>query len=229
MSYILNLETSTHNCSVAIAREGDLVSLAEEHSPQYIHSEKLHLFIERALREAHIGPEQLAAVAVGRGPGSYTGLRIGVAAAKGFCYALGIPLLAADGLQLMVDDFLTHTRPAEGSLLIPLLDARRMEVYGAYHRPDGTREGAVWAQVIDENSFANRTESPLYLLGEGAVKCREQIGRTDVEYVNLQYPSARQLARRSYALWREEKTEDLAYFEPFYLKEFVAGKPKKLL
>ncbi len=229
MALILNLETSTKSCSVALGRGDQILAFREESSDQYIHSEKLHVFIEETLKEAKVTFKNLKAIAVGMGPGSYTGLRIGISAAKGFCYALEIPLISVDGLQVLVDDFIAKTKVKRGEVVIPMLDARRMEVYCAVHDYKGERKQDIEAKVIEANSFIKLKAPKIHLIGDGAEKCKGVL--TDERFVfhDLKYPSAmalNQIAQQHYA---NRRFRDVAYFEPFYLKDFVAGKPKRLL
>lgn len=229
MALILNLETSTKNCSVALAENGQVLSLIEESSDQYIHSEKLHNFIEKALKQAGKTADQLEAVAVGKGPGSYTGLRIGVSAAKGFCFALDVPLISEDGLQILVSDFVKNQKVARGEFIISMLDARRMEVYCSVFDHMGKRLSDIEARIIDENSFADLEAPRIHLMGDGAAKCREILSAKRFVVHSLEFPSASALAPIAAQKFEQGQFEDVAYFEPFYLKDFVAGKPKPLL
>ncbi len=223
MAVILNLETATTNCSVSIARDGKILSLIEEDSGQYSHSEQLHLFIERGLAEARIQPGDLDAVAVGKGPGSYTGLRIGVSTAKGLCYALDIPMISLNTLEIMA-----HSIEIEQGYLIPMLDARRMEVYAAVFNHILEPVKPTWAEVVDENSFAEYIDDqPVYLLGNGATKCLEVLSGTNLNFFPEVVPSAKTMASMSYDAFRKELFENTAYFEPFYLKDFILTKAKK--
>lgn len=226
---ILSLETSTHNCSVALHEAGVLVAMREEAGAQFIHSEKLHLFIQEVLEEAQVAYSQLKAIAVGSGPGSYTGLRIGVSAAKGLAYTLGIPLLAATGPAILAAAFRQmDNRPTKPYYLAPMLDARRMEVYTALFEPSGKRITPVTAEILDENTFKDYAQTPLYLLGDGRQKALE-LGRSNWHDGGIQYPSAQHLGILAYEKYGQKDFEDTAYFEPFYLKAFKAGKPKKLV
>jgi tRNA threonylcarbamoyladenosine biosynthesis protein TsaB len=216
---ILNLETASTNCSVSLACEGRLLALREENSVHYSHSEQLHPFIEEVLREAGKDMEALDAIAVSRGPGSYTGLRIGVSAAKGLCFALGIPLISLSTLKNMV---LQYQVP-EG-VLIPVLDARRMEVYSAVFNKDYQEIRDTRAEVITPSSFAEyTTKGKVYVLGSGAGKCREIISHPNVVFYEDVIPSAREMVVPSFEIYCQGKFEDTAYFEPLYLKDFMAG------
>ena len=223
MATILNLETATTNCSVSIARDGELISLKEENSANYSHSEQLHAFIAESLDQSGLKPEDLDAVAVSKGPGSYTGLRIGVSAAKGLCYALEIPLIAIGTLKSMA----TAITVREGYIM-PLLDARRMEVYAAVFDHQHNEIKPTWAEIINEGSFEEYfTGLPVYLLGSGAEKCRDVLGYKQLIFKPEILPSAENMAILSYEKFKEKEFENTAYFEPFYLKDFIVTQPKK--
>ncbi len=190
MALILNLETAGTNCSVSLARDGQLLAIAEENSPGYSHSEQLHPFIKAVLQKAGLGFETLDAVAVSKGPGSYTGLRIGVSAAKGLCYALDIPLISLPTLRGMALQF----KEAEG-ILIPVLDARRMEVYSAVYSEDHEELRATRAEIITPESYAEyASRGRVHLLGSGAKKCREVLAHPNFEFHDAIVPSAREMA-----------------------------------
>lgn len=219
MGFILNIETATKNCSVCLAENGKSVVLTEYAGEGYSHAEKLHVFIEEALQKAGITFSELDAVAVSMGPGSYTGLRIGVSAAKGLCYSLSIPLLAVDTLELLV----RKTIVAEG-VVIPMIDARRMEVYTSIFDKDYNRLRDTKAEIITETSF-EEIEGTVHLVGDGAAKCREILNAERFVYhEEIIYPSAAQMAAVSFDKYKKSDTVDVAYFEPFYLKDFIIGK-----
>lgn len=219
MALILNLETASTNCSVSLAGDGKLLALREENSAQYSHSGQLHLFIEAVLRDAGESLENLDAVAVSRGPGSYTGLRIGVSAAKGLCYALGIPLISLSTLRGMA----LQLQPGAG-VLIPVLDARRMEVYAAVFSYDHAQIRETRAEIISPESFMEfAAKGSVCILGSGAAKCRDVLHHPNMVFKEDIYPSAREMAMASFESFREGKFEDTAYFEPHYLKDFMAG------
>lgn len=219
MGFILNIETATKNCSVCLAENGKEVVLTEYAGEGYSHAEKLHVFIEEALQKAGILFKDLDAIAVSMGPGSYTGLRIGVSAAKGLCYALNIPLLAIDTLELLA----RNTKVAEG-VIIPMIDARRMEAYTAIFDKDYVRIRETKAEIITETSFDD-IEGIIHLVGDGAVKCKDVLNADKFIYhETIIYPSALQMAPLSYDKYKKSDTVDVAYFEPFYLKDFIAGK-----
>lgn len=229
MALILSIETSTKNCSVALSRDGQTLAVKEESSDQYIHSEKLHVFIEALMQAQQLAFTDLDAIAVGKGPGSYTGLRIGVSAAKGFAYTLGIPLIAMDGLENLASSFIAGVQLEQDALIIPMLDARRMEVYCAAFNAFGQRQTPIEAKIIEESSFEDLEASNIYLLGDGGPKSKAVLTDPRFHLVEQQYPSAKDLGPLAYARFQTKQFEDVAYFEPFYLKDFVAGKPKKLL
>ncbi len=229
MSLILALETSTKNCSVALADGEKILASRQESSDQFIHSEKLHLFIEEVLATAGHSPQALKAVAVGKGPGSYTGLRIGVSAAKGLCYALGIPLIATDGLSILAREFVHRLNPAEGELILPMLDARRMEVYTAVFNHKAQRQTEIEAVVLEAGSFAELEAGVIHLIGDGAEKAKQLLTGERFRYHPMPFPSAQTLAVQAAAKYQRHEFEDVAYFEPFYLKDFIAGKARKLL
>ncbi|WP_417601239.1 tRNA (adenosine(37)-N6)-threonylcarbamoyltransferase complex dimerization subunit type 1 TsaB [Owenweeksia hongkongensis] len=229
MALILSIETSTKNCSVALAENGEVISLKEETSDQYIHSEKLHLFIQECMSTAGRELKELSAVAVGKGPGSYTGLRIGVSAAKGLCYALSIPLISEDGLTILAKDLLSKNEIAKNELIMPMIDARRMEVYSTGFDAQGSALNPIEAMVIEEVTSLYSGHSKIHLLGDGSFKCKDVLSDSRYVYHNLEYPSVAALTPIAQAKFENKDFEDMAYFEPFYLKDFIAGKPKKLL
>lgn len=233
MALILCIETGTDICSVGIARDGELTSLRESDQGRD-HAKHLGLYVDELLRETGIAPDELDAVAVGMGPGSYTGLRIGVSFAKGLCYGQNIPLISVGSLdalaEVAIEDYeagILDVDNWDDALLCPMVDARRMEVYTRLYNAQGEPLSEVSAEIIDENSFAEqRAERQLIIFGNGAAKCREVMA--DATYVNIT-PSARGLARLAQQRLDNGQTEDIAYFEPFYLKDFVVIPSKKRL
>lgn len=222
MTYILNLETSTKNCSVSLAQNGVVIASREIAEQGFSHAEKLHVFIEEVIAEANIAVKDLAAIAVGKGPGSYTGLRIGVSSAKGLSYALDIPLIALDTLEVLA----RQLQITEG-YIVPMLDARRMEVYNAVFDTSYQKTRSVQAEVIDEFSFSEYTEN-LYFLGDGASKCKSTLNKSNHIFIeDILYPSALQMAMLSFEAYKKSDTVDVAYFEPFYLKDFLIQPSKK--
>ncbi|MBG6186356.1 tRNA (adenosine(37)-N6)-threonylcarbamoyltransferase complex dimerization subunit type 1 TsaB [Flavobacterium sp. CAN_S2] len=222
MSYILNIETATKNCSVALAKDGKTILCKEIAEEGYSHAERLHVFIEAIIKEAGIALQDLSAIAVSQGPGSYTGLRIGVSAAKGLCYALDIPLIAVDTLQALAAQVTISS-----GLIIPMIDARRMEVYSAVFSPTLEKKREVLAQIIDENSFEDRQET-LYFIGDCADKCKSVLTKENHVFLEeIVYPSAKEMSVLSFEKFKISDTVDVAYFEPYYLKDFMITAPKK--
>lgn len=222
MSYILNIETATKNCSVALAKEGKTILCKEIAEEGYSHAERLHIFIEEIVKEAGITFSDLAAIAVSQGPGSYTGLRIGVSAAKGLCYALGIPLIAVDTLQTLASQI-----TVSDGLIIPMIDARRMEVYSAVFDVNHQNKREIQAEIIDENSFQGYDET-LYFIGDCAAKCKSVLTKDNFVFLeNIKYPSSKEMSRLSYEKYKISDTVDVAYFEPYYLKDFMITTSKK--
>lgn len=221
---ILHLETSSKNCSVAISDGEELLCLCEEFSQDYKQSEKLHVFVEWALEGAGISLKDLDAVSLGKGPGSYTGLRIGAASAKGFCYGLNIPLIAINSLYTLVEPFLGE----DYEYIIPLVDARRMEVYTAvYDAKNGEQLEETKALVLDENSFVEYQETKVLFVGDGAEKAQGVLNLPNAIYRSDVHPSAKYLIKKSVEKFNRQNFENIVYFEPFYLKDFHGVKKKK--
>ncbi len=219
MALILNLETATRNCSVALARDGAVVASRDFAGEGYSHAEKLHVFIEEVLAEAGKSFAGLEAVAVSRGPGSYTGLRIGVSAAKGFCHALGIPLLAIDTTLVLA----SMAGEMQGSI-VPLIDARRMEAYTAVYGPNLRMVAPISAEILTPESF-HGTQKPIHFVGDCQEKAATVLSGPDYHYhQEIVFPSAVAMAKFAEVKFQEQDFEDVAYFEPFYLKDFIAGK-----
>ncbi len=230
MALILNIETSTRVCSVALGRNGKCIGVKEEHSERYSHAEKLTTYIDELLKSCDVAYKDLDAVAVSQGPGSYTGLRIGVSSAKGLSYALEIPLIAIETLKSLAN-LVAEGNSGSSQTIIPLLDARRMEVFAAVYNENLNEIRGVQADIIDENSYSDfLNKQTVTFLGDGAAKCTELLGsHPNSTFLADQQISAKGMISLSEVAFNSEKFEDSAYFEPFYLKEFVAGKPKKML
>ncbi len=234
MTTILLLETATEVCSAAISRAGRVLA-AKETIEGYNHSEKLTAFIEELMEENDIPMANLDAVCVSRGPGSYTGLRIGVSVAKGICYALGKPLISVGTLDALayqvahnpLDYGLTLDSSA---LLCPMIDARRMEVYTALYNHKGTPITGIEARIIDENSYTPELETrEVIFFGNGAAKCKLALNHSNARFPGEVLASARFMSFLAYNRYNLREFEDVAYFEPFYLKDFVATIPKNKL
>lgn len=219
---ILLIESSTAVCSVALVSSGKILAVREI-SEANIHAEKLTVFCEEVMKEAGISFSNLDAVAVSKGPGSYTGLRIGVSAAKGICYALNKPLIAIGTLEAMAAGMKSEAQ--SGDLLCPMIDARRMEVYCAIYDQNGNEKQAVAPLVLDENSFADLLAAErIWFSGDGMPKSKELLSRfPNALFTESGMPSAKHLAALAEKKFAASEFEDLAYFEPFYLKTFHPG------
>lgn len=222
---ILHIETSSKNCSVAISDGEEILCLCEEVSDNYKQSESLHTFVEWALEGAEISLQDLNAISLGKGPGSYTGLRIGAASAKGFCYGLKIPLVGINSLDSMVEEFVN----LGFELIIPLIDARRMEVYTAiFSGTSGEMISETEAKILDENSFSELVDRKVLFIGDGVKKFHDLLssfgeaggGFSNAEFRSDIYPSAKGLIKKAVEKFNQKDFEDTAYFEPFYLKDF---------
>ena len=223
MGYILNIETSTKNCSVSLALSGKLTAMKELNSGNYSHAEVLHVFIDELCKENNVDSNNLDAVAVSQGPGSYTGLRIGVSTAKGLCFAFGIPLIAIDTLEA-----LARAIAVDDGCIVPMIDARRLEVYTAVFDKNGTRRSETEAKIISEDSFIDYLKQEnLHFLGDGAEKCKTIINHPNATFWDGYFPSAKEMAVLSFEKYQNKEFEDVAYFEPFYLKDFIVIPEKK--
>lgn len=218
MSIILHIETATKNCSVALSKAGKILALVEKYSENYSHSEQLHLFIEKVLEKADLKISSISAIAVSKGPGSFTGLRIGVAAAKGICYALNLPLIAINSLEILAG----KVKNIDDGFIFPMLDARRMEVYTMVlnHKKEVIKP--TFAEVISESSFKSFSKEKKWIfIGAGINKCKKIIKSPNIDFKeNLNFPSSREMVPLAWKAFIEKKFENIAYFEPFYLKEF---------
>jgi tRNA threonylcarbamoyladenosine biosynthesis protein TsaB len=223
MAVILSLETSAKVCSVAVHENDTLLATAEVHISQS-HASKLAPLTKQVIKLAGISFGQLDAIAVSAGPGSYTGLRIGVSTAKGLCFALGIPLVSVNTLELLAFQMSKILRTDR--LLCPMIDARRMEVYCRLTDSNLNEVIPIGAMVVDELSFTDILEkNSVLFFGDGATKCRSVISHQNAIFIEGVYPMASQLGFRASEKFEREETEDLLNFEPFYLKEFLTKKP----
>lgn len=232
MAIILNIETSTEVCSVSLAQDGETL-FQKESSDGLNHSKLLTVFIQDLFKENRVSFKQLDAVAVSKGPGSYTGLRIGVSVAKGLCYGLNIPLISVGSLDSMADHVAANLKnyfvaqKEDKVLICPMIDARRMEVYTALYDFNGDPILPVSAEIIDENSFGEYLKDhKILFFGNGAEKCRGKITHPNAVFEGPERTSARFMQNLSEMKYKKQQFEDVAYFEPFYLKDFVATIPK---
>jgi tRNA threonylcarbamoyladenosine biosynthesis protein TsaB len=225
LCFILNIESTSTVCSVALSNKNVITGL-KELSGSLSHAENLHLFIQQVLESSKVTAEQLNAIAISKGPGSYTGLRIGSSTAKGLAFALKIPLIAVDTLQALSSQVVD--RNSDDPLLCPLVDARRMEVYTAAYDQNLNEVIPVNALIVDETSkeIFNRGRE-LFFFGNGMPKCREILSTLpNASFVEGIEPSASAMAGLSYRKYLQKEFEDTAYFEPFYLKEFYTPQKK---
>jgi tRNA threonylcarbamoyladenosine biosynthesis protein TsaB len=213
LALLLNIETTTTNCS-------EILALKEDYNTQYSHAESLHVFIDELFKTANILPNNIDAVAVSKGPGSYTGLRIGVSAAKGLCYALDKPLIAVSTLEA-----LSHQINTIEGKIVTMLDARRMEVYSAVFDSKYHQIREIKAEVLNENSFSEYLqEGNVYFIGSGVDKAKTIITHPNAIFIENKLPSANYMGKLAYKNFIAKLFEDVAYFEPYYLKDFILNK-----
>lgn len=224
MALILNLETATTNCSVCLSLNGEMVSIKENNTPSYSHAEQLHVFIKESMDESGYEMSDLDAVAVSMGPGSYTGLRIGVSAAKGLCFALDIPLISIATLKSLAGQL----DVTKGDSIVSVLDARRMEVYSAVFDADLNQIRDTQAEIVDLESFQDYlSKSKIHFIGSGAEKIKQTLPNVNAEFYMDAVPSAKEMAKLTYEKYKKFEFEDVAYFEPYYLKDFLTTSTKK--
>jgi len=223
---ILHIETSTNICSIAVSDNGQCL-FSKSDSEGMNHAALLSVFIAEAMEFMKSASKKLDAVAVSSGPGSYTGLRIGISTAKGLCYGLDIPLIAISTLEVLTANALQITEIAANSLFCPMIDARRMEVYAAIYNQEGIIQREISADIIDENSYSEILENhSVYFFGNGAEKCKATLTHPNARFIDGMYPLAENMIVLAEKAYTEKKFVDVAYFEPFYLKEFYTTAPK---
>lgn len=231
MAKILYIDTANQFCSVALSNNEKLIGLRETNEKN-AHARVITIFIDEVLKENSLTPADIDAIAVSMGPGSYTGLRIGISAAKGLCYALNKPMIAISTLQLMAYGTIQNYRLSNviepGTMFCPMIDARRMEVYASIYNENCIEIREVIAEVIDEKAFQTELKNGKVIFsGDGAAKCKEFIGKNpNAIFIDDFQPSAKYMIPLALAKYKNEIFEDVAYFEPFYLKEFKAGLPR---
>ncbi len=225
MSLILCLETSTKACSVAIGQDGKLLALKESLDEKHSHAENLTLYIQEVCKAAKVSLNDIDAIAVSKGPGSFTGLRIGVSTAKGLCYALNKPLIAINSLEAMAFGQISNLKSQVSILFCPMIDAKRMEVYCAVYDEHLNEMKKTSAEIIDENSFSDLLQKhKMIFFGDGAEKCKFKITHTNAVFIDNVHPSAQFMILIADNYFSEKRFEEVAYFEPFYLKDFVGTK-----
>jgi tRNA threonylcarbamoyladenosine biosynthesis protein TsaB len=222
MALVLNIESATTNCSVSLSKDGETLVLKEDNSSGYSHAETLHVLIDELFKTSKLKPSEIDAVSVSKGPGSYTGLRIGVSSAKGLCFALDKPLIAIDTLES-----LAHQAHIKDGFIVPMLDARRMEVYSAIYNSKLELHREIKAEILTEESFSHLLKSSkVYFIGNGVEKTKSIIQHPNAIFIEGKLPSANEMAVLSEVKHKKSDIEDVAYFEPYYLKDFVALKKK---
>ena len=232
MALLLSIETSTNVCSVALHRESNLIAFQENRIPQTTASQ-LAVLVDKVFQEAGVKPASLQGVVVAAGPGSYTGLRIGVATAKGLCFALHIPLLSVNTLELLAYQVSANLNSygnfnESEVLLCPMLDARRMEVYCMITNRQLQSIEPTQAKIVEPGSFHNFLVQPILFFGDGAAKCEGVINHPNAHFIRGILPSAAQLGVMGFQKYKRSEFEDLPTYEPFYLKDFVIKKPKSV-
>lgn len=234
MTLILNIETATNVCSVSLTKDGQSIGIKESHEEK-THAKSITIFIDELLNRNNLSPQDIDAVAVSKGPGSYTGLRIGVSTAKGLCYATEAKLIAISTLQEMAFGLIKKLQNQEINiaekddiLLCPMIDARRMEVYSALFNRNGNFVREVKAEIIDSNSFSELLkDKKIIFFGDGADKLTDTIKNKNAVFIKDFSPSAEYMNKLSEIAFKNQDFVDIAYFEPFYLKDFIATKPRK--
>jgi len=234
MALILNIETSTQVCSVSASENGKIIGYRELNDEKS-HAKYLTVFIDELLKELNLQLDAFHAIAVSKGPGSYTGLRIGVSTAKGLCYAKNLPLISVNTLQSMAFGLAQKIKSGalnipdfEQSILVPMIDARRMEVYSAFFNSEGKSIREVKAEIIDENTYQDILSSqPMIFFGNGSEKLTKTVQHKNAYFLPGFRTSSIDMAELSERFYEQRKFEDVAYFEPFYLKDFIATKPRK--
>ena len=222
MALVLNIETATTNCSVSLSKDGETLVLREDNSLSYSHAETLHIFIDEVFRTSNLNTSDIDAVAVSKGPGSYTGLRIGVSSAKGLCFALDKPLIAIDTLQS-----LAHQVKLSDGYIVPMLDARRMEVYSAIYNHNLELIREIKAEILTEDSYDSLLKTnKVYFIGNGVEKTKALIKHPNAIFVENKLPSANEMAYLAELKYKKSDIENVAYFETYYLKDFIALKKK---
>ena len=220
MGLILGIETATKNCSVALFNNGRLVSLREKNTNKYLHGEQLTVFIKDLLQLEKVCVSELEAIALSKGPGSYTGLRIGTSTAKGLCYSLEIPLISITTLRSMAYGM---AKKSNYKIFCPMIDARRMEVFSALYDKHNNQIREVNADIVNHDTYSSFLQEEILFFGDGALKCKKAINHKNAKFFKGIYPSAQDLGELAYRKFINNNFEDIAYFEPYYLKDFVTG------
>ena len=224
MALLLAIETTTKNCSVALFENSNLVQLKEQTSDKYSHAEQLTFFIEEVVRKNNISLQEIDGIALSKGPGSYTGIRIGTSTAKGLCYSLDIPLISVSTLNSMAFG-ISHKE--DYKLYCPMLDAKRMEVFAAIYDQSNNEVREIRADIVDENTYAEFMEDKILFFGDGSSKCKSIINNPNAYFIDGAFPSAKDMGILGFEKFENKDFEDVVYFEPYYLKDFVVVTKKK--
>jgi tRNA threonylcarbamoyladenosine biosynthesis protein TsaB len=225
MALLLAIETTTKNCSVALFENSNLIQFEEKNTNEYSHSEQLTLFIESVIKKSNITLKAIDGVILSKGPGSYTGLRIGTSTAKGLCYSLDIPLLSLSTLKTMA---LAISLKYDYKFYCPMIDARRMEVFASIYDHQNNQVRAIKADIVDKYTYAQFLKEKVLFFGDGALKCRLIIDNPNAYFIDGIFPSAKDMGVLAFEKFVNKDFEDIAYFEPYYLKDFVSGAKNKL-
>ena len=221
MALLLAIETTTTNCSVAVFDNSVLIKCKEHNSKKYSHAEQLTLFLKEVLNKSNININAIDGIILSKGPGSYTGLRIGTSTAKGLCYSLDIPLISVSTLKAMA---FAMSKKEDYKFYCPMIDARRMEVFASVYDRMNNEVREIRADIVDEYTYAQFLKDRVLFFGDGALKCREVMSHPNAYFIDKIFPSAKDMGILGFEKFKNRNFEDVAYFEPFYLKDFVAGK-----
>ena len=224
MALLLAVETTTKNCSVALFENSTLIQLKERNSDEYSHAEQLTLFIEEVVKKEKITLKEIDGIILSKGPGSYTGLRIGTSTAKGLCYSLDIPLISVSTLKTMAFGM---SKKQDYKFYCPMIDARRMEVFASIYDQSNNEVREIRADIVDESTYAQFLKDKVLFFGDGALKCKAIINNPNAHFIDGVFPSAKDMGILGFEKFANKDFEDIAYFEPYYLKDFVAGEKKK--
>lgn len=225
MAFLLAIETTTRNCSVALFENEKVLQIKEYISDRYSHSEQLTVFIEEVIKNSKVSLKEIDAIALSKGPGSYTGLRIGTSTAKGLCYSLDIPLVSISTLRAMAFGM---SRKADYTFYCPMIDARRMEVFAAIYDNSNYEVREIRADIVDKYTYVDFLEDNILFFGDGSLKCQAIINNVNANFLNDILPSAKDMGELAFEKFSNKYFEDIAYFEPYYLKDFVPGPHKKI-
>ena len=223
MSLLLAIETSTRNCSVALFEDSKLIIVQEQNSDKYLHAEWLTIFIDKVVEKANTTLQKIDGIILAKGPGSYTGLRIGTSTAKGLCYALDIPLVSISTLQAMA---FAVSKIEDYKFYCPMIDARRMEVFASLYDKRNNEIRGIQADIVDEHTYEEFLKDEVLFFGDGAIKCKNIINNSNASFIDGVLPSAKDMGVLAFDKFVNGYFEDVAYFEPYYLKDFVAGSKK---